>query len=179
VLAEVRTRELEKAFAELGLDEHIWLDYPDGGCAAVDEKEAVARVTDLINQVQPDTVLTFGPDGMTGHDDHIRVSQWTTLAVGRSGSKAGLHYATKTPDFMELMREAATEIWESMVSMGGAPSVTPLADTSIYLRAEGELLDAKVRALAHQVSQTEPLIGLMGDDAYRRMIAEEIFRPAP
>ena len=73
-LADVRTKELEAALAVLGVTEHHWLDYPDGGCAAVDQDEAIGRVAELMAEVRPDTVLTFGPDGMTGHDDHISVS---------------------------------------------------------------------------------------------------------
>lgn len=69
-LAEVRTAEMEAALEILGVHEHQWLDYPDGGCADVDQEEAVRRVAEIIEQVRPDTVLTFGPDGMTGHPDH-------------------------------------------------------------------------------------------------------------
>src|SRR3954462_1292944 len=70
-LAEVRTKELMEALAELGVAEHIWLDYPAGGCIDVDAAEAVDRLRTIIADVGPDTVLTFGPDGITGHDDHI------------------------------------------------------------------------------------------------------------
>src|SRR3954469_8288011 len=41
-LAEVRTRELANSLGELGITEHIWLDYPDGGCADVDPAAAIA-----------------------------------------------------------------------------------------------------------------------------------------
>src|SRR6185369_10203148 len=61
-LAAVRTAEMERGLAILGVTEHHWLDYPDGGCADVDQDEAVRRVTALMAEVQPDTVLTFGPD---------------------------------------------------------------------------------------------------------------------
>src|SRR3954466_9468742 len=57
-LAEVRTAEMESALAHLGITEHHWLDYPDGGCAEVDQDEAVRRVATLMADVQPDTVLT-------------------------------------------------------------------------------------------------------------------------
>ena len=44
-LAAVRTAEMEPALAVLGVTEHHWLDYPDGGCADVDQDQAVRRVT--------------------------------------------------------------------------------------------------------------------------------------
>jgi len=82
-LAEVRTKELAASLAELGVTEHIWLDYPDGGCADVDEAEAAARIKAIAEDVQPDTVLTFGPDGATWHPDHITVSGCTSSAMAR------------------------------------------------------------------------------------------------
>ena len=33
-----------------------------------------------IEAVRPDTIVTFGPEGMTGHPDHCAVSAWTTAA---------------------------------------------------------------------------------------------------
>src|SRR5207237_1041407 len=43
-LAEVRTKELAESLAELGVSEHVWLDYPDGRCADADGGEAAARI---------------------------------------------------------------------------------------------------------------------------------------
>lgn len=34
-----------------------------------------------LRRVKPQVVITFGPDGVTGHPDHIAVSQFTTAAV--------------------------------------------------------------------------------------------------
>jgi LmbE family N-acetylglucosaminyl deacetylase len=66
-LAAVRTRELAASLAAslavLGVTEHHWLDYPDGGCEAVAEDQAIARLRAIVDRRQPDTVLTFSPDG--------------------------------------------------------------------------------------------------------------------
>ena len=50
----------------------------------VPASDAVAQLCDLIDDVRPDTVLTFGPDGITGHPDHQAVSAWTTAAFDRA-----------------------------------------------------------------------------------------------
>ena len=42
------------------------------------------RLATLIDEIRPDTVLTFGPDGLTGHRDHRAVSRWTTAAFRRA-----------------------------------------------------------------------------------------------
>jgi LmbE family N-acetylglucosaminyl deacetylase len=179
LLAELRTRELEKALAELGVTEHVWLDYPDGSCALANEAEAVARLVSILEDVRPDTVLTFGPDGMTGHADHRAVSRWTTAAAAAAGAGLGrLHYATNTPQMLALMQASlGQDVWDS-ISMGGEPPVTPREELSLYLRADGDLLDAKTRALLHQASQTEPLLARIGETAYRAVIAEEAYRRA-
>ena len=173
-LAAVRTAEMEAALAVLGITEHHWLDYPDGGCAQVDQDEAVRRVAAVMSEVRPDTVLTFGPDGMTGHDDHQAACRWATAAfdqVGRPG--ALLAYATKTPDWNARY---VASLDEQNVFMGFTPPATPVEELVINEELRGDLLDAKVRALMSMPSQVMPLIDAVGPDTYREAMALEAFR---
>jgi LmbE family N-acetylglucosaminyl deacetylase len=73
-LAAERTRELARCLAVLGVSEHRWLGYRDGECPAAPASEAVGELCEVIDEVAPDTVVTFGPDGITGHPDHQAVS---------------------------------------------------------------------------------------------------------
>ena len=41
--------------------------------ATVADDEGIAAVTTLIERVRPSTIVTFGPEGMTGHPDHRRL----------------------------------------------------------------------------------------------------------
>src|SRR5438067_10161022 len=101
-LGEVREAELMASLAVLGVAEHRWLDYRDGACAAVPEEEAVAKVEAIVRDVQPDSVLSFGPDGMTDHPDHKATCSWTATAFGRAAKPgAGLYHATMTPEWAE------------------------------------------------------------------------------
>jgi LmbE family N-acetylglucosaminyl deacetylase len=170
-LAAVRTRELAESLAVLGVTEHHWLDYPDGGCDAVDQGEAAARLRGIVARVQPDTVLTFGPDGGTYHPDHMAVSRWASAAA--AGTKARVFHQVQTPDWQaELTKVVAPEL----VMMADREPVTAAAsDCEIYLRLEGELLDLKYRAMLCQESQVGPLLSLAGPDVYREMLAEEAF----
>ncbi len=173
-LAEVRTKELAACLAELGVTEHIWLDYPDGGCADADEARAIARLRAIAADVRPDTVLTFGPDGGTWHPDHMAVSRWTTAAL--SGTDAAVHYTSTTPAWFELMSQF---IDPSVVMMADKdPLVHPVESLSIHALLDGDLLDAKHRAMLCQESQVGPLLAMVGADNFRRMLAEEAFRPA-
>lgn len=171
-LAEVRTKELAACLAEIGVTEHHWLDYPDGGCADVDEASAVARLRAFVEDVQPDTVLTFGPDGGTYHPDHMAVSRWTTAAV--AGTGAALHYMTHSPEWIAGMTE---HIDPSLVMMDDRePPTHPVDACAIYETLDGDLLDTKFRAMLCQESQVGPLLALLGPDKYRAMLAEEAFR---
>lgn len=173
-LAEVRTRELAACMAELGITEHIWLDYPDGGCADVAEEEAVARLRAIAEDVQPDTVLTFGPDGATWHPDHMAVSRWATAAL--AGTGAAVHYTSTTPSWLELISQFVDP---SVVMMADKdPLVHPVEALSIHAVLDGGLLDAKYRAMRCQESQIGPLLAMTGEDNFRRLLAEEAFRPA-
>jgi LmbE family N-acetylglucosaminyl deacetylase len=175
-LAAVRTKELDAALAVLGVTEHQWLDYPDGGCTEVDQDEAVRRVAAIMADVQPDTVLTFGPDGMTGHDDHISVSRWTTAAFNRvAPDGAVLAYATNTPEWLARWRAPLDEL---NVYMGAEPPCTPADELLLYEIFAGDLLDTKVRALLQQTSQIEPLVQVLGEQMLYEGMAEEAFRCA-
>jgi LmbE family N-acetylglucosaminyl deacetylase len=173
-LAEVRTKELAACLAELGVTEHRWLDYPDGGCADVPQDEAVARLRAIVDEVRPDTVLTFGPDGGTYHPDHMAVSNWATAAV--AGTSVALQYASTTPRWQELV---AAFVDPSVVMMADKePILHPPESLSIHVTLDGDLLDTKYRAMLCQESQVGPLIALAGEDGFRALLAEEAFRDA-
>jgi LmbE family N-acetylglucosaminyl deacetylase len=79
-LKAVREKELDAAGKELGLTETRCLDYPDGGLSDIDSQSLVRVASDLIIENAPDVVITFGPDGLSGHPDHIAVGAAVTAA---------------------------------------------------------------------------------------------------
>ena len=98
-LAATRRRELAASLQVLGVDEHHRLGYADGGCASVDRAAAVERVAAVIEDVRPDTIVTFGPDGMTGHRDHRTVGSWTVEAAALAGHRGRVWFPTLTPQW--------------------------------------------------------------------------------
>lgn len=173
----VRASECAASLEVLGVTEHHWLDYPDGGCHLVDAREPVAELTALIDEIRPDTVLTFGPDGMTGHGDHVAASRWTTAAVHQARAPTRLLYATKTPDWNDRFRVHIDLDGVMMVEGMKPPAVEPDA-LAVWFRAEGPLLERKVAALRCQASQIEPLATAVGEVAFRDLVADEFFREA-
>jgi LmbE family N-acetylglucosaminyl deacetylase len=173
-LASVREAELIEALAALGVTEHEWLDYPDGGCDSIPTEEAVIKLGAIFDEVQPDTVLTFGPDGMTGHPDHKAISAWTTAAFEQSAKPgASLYYATVTPEWMETI---APRLEPYDVFFAGQPSVTPVDELGIDMTLGPDLLERKLRAVVTQVSQSEPLITALGQEFFEASQRGEYFR---
>jgi LmbE family N-acetylglucosaminyl deacetylase len=181
-LARRRRHELAASLAACGVHEHHWLDYADGECAAVPPAEAVAAIGRIMTAVRPDTIVTFGPDGMTGHPDHQAVSAWTAAACERQGPSAQLWYATQLDSFHEEWGELNERIG---VFGDQVPPSTPLADAAAVVHCEGWLQERKQAALRAHASQVQPLIDLVGDDVYRRwwtteaFVAAEACRTAP
>jgi LmbE family N-acetylglucosaminyl deacetylase len=92
-LARLRADELAASLALLGVTEHRWLSHPDGHCAEVSERVGADRVAHIIDDVRPDTIVTFGPDGMFDDSDHRAVSAWVTTAWSATGRRPALLYA--------------------------------------------------------------------------------------
>lgn len=84
-LAEVREEEDRRSWIALGRapDRHEFLRYPDGGVADAPFEELVDRIAAILYDERPDVVITFGPEGITGHTDHITVGRATTEAFHR------------------------------------------------------------------------------------------------
>ncbi len=80
-LGKTREAELHCAAHELGIKEVSFLDYLDGELDQVDPAQAISRIVAHIRRVRPHVVVTFDPNGLSGHPDHIAICQFTTAAV--------------------------------------------------------------------------------------------------
>jgi LmbE family N-acetylglucosaminyl deacetylase len=176
-MGRVREAELLASLAILGVADHRWLDYYDGTCASQDHAQAEAKVETIMREVDPDTVLTFGPDGMTGHPDHKAVSAWTTRAFARAARPAArLYYATTTP---EWAAEIAPRMEPFNVFMEpGTPPTTPRDRLAIAFDLPPDLLELKLRAIEAHGSQVEGMMSAFGRDYFREATHEETFRAA-
>lgn len=172
-LAAQRTGELARCLQILGVDEHHWLGYGDGECARVDASVAVAQLCAVLEQVRPDTVLTFGPDGITGHPDHQTVSAWTGVAFDRAAPPGArlLHAA---------MPESRSARWAALeaglgVYADGYPVATPADRVALDLVLDPSTAARKVRSLRAQATQTDALVAAMGIDVYTEWVGTESF----
>ena len=85
-----RREEDAEAWRALGVvpDRHVWLGHPDGRLADVGAR-LVDEVTDFLRAERPDVVTTFGPDGVTGHPDHLAIGAATERAFHRVREEGG------------------------------------------------------------------------------------------
>jgi LmbE family N-acetylglucosaminyl deacetylase len=175
-LAPHRERELEDSLRIVGVREHRWLEHRDGTLGEVSISAGAAELAPILDEVRPDTIVTFGPDGMTGHDDHRAISAWVTQAWRESGRRGELWYATLTPEFHDEWGDLNDEV--GLWFEGSRPPVTPRPELAAELRLSGRTLHRKHRALRAHASQTRPLETLVGSERYRDWWATESFVPA-
>jgi LmbE family N-acetylglucosaminyl deacetylase len=171
-----RRRELDAALDVLGVHDRVLLDLGDGRCHAADHDRVIATLAGVIADRKPDTVITFGPDGWTGHHDHRAVSAWTTAAVTLAAPHASVLFPAVTPEINA--RESAINERFSVFDPG-LPQLHDEHELALALHLDGPWLDRKLAALRAHASQTDPLIDAVGRAQYRAYIANECFIPAP
>jgi LmbE family N-acetylglucosaminyl deacetylase len=99
-LGAIRRAECAAAWRAVGRepDRHDWLGYPDGALNQAPADELTDRIAAILEEEEPDVVATFGPDGITGHPDHIAIGRATDSAfarlagTGRPGFQRLLHH---------------------------------------------------------------------------------------
>ena len=99
----LRREELRRAAEVLGLENYRILDFPDGGLKP-DDRAGAAAVSETLKSLKPEVVVTFGPDGVTGHGDHIAVYHWTRNAWSALGKPCRLFYLTYPLDVVAPLR---------------------------------------------------------------------------
>ena len=174
-LAAVRERELQASLTRLGVTEQRFLDLPDGGLPLIPWDEVVVRLHDVLVEVDPDVILTFGADGYTGHPDHKAISAWVSAATKLwNAPRARVLHATVPREWTECVIPRLNEFdffWP------GHPLTSTRSD--LTFRLDDDILDAKVDALREHASQMEPLFDAYGADFLREVLSTEVFRPGP
>ena len=108
-LVKARIDEARCAASTLGAREPILLGFPDGKLGDyLGDRSLMTRLTDRIakeiERLRPDVVVTWGPDGGTGHPDHRIVSDIATqlLRFGAPGMPDRLFYMYLPVEMMRL-----------------------------------------------------------------------------
>jgi LmbE family N-acetylglucosaminyl deacetylase len=172
--AQMRREELAASLGVLGVHDLHVLGLPDGGCAHTSDSLMMQAIEGHIASFRPDAVVTFGPDGITGHEDHCAVSRWATDSVGTSDIE--LLYATMTRDFVRQHRARHDALELFALLPDGRPHSVPTDAIALEASLSHDELLRKRRALAHHGSQTDQLAAALGEDDYLTWWRNECFR---
>jgi LmbE family N-acetylglucosaminyl deacetylase len=173
-MGEVRTRELLRSLEVLGVTEHHFLEGPvDVDMQTPLDPGGAEQVLRIMRQVDPDTVLTFGPEGMTGHTAHQDVSRWAGEAfdaVAKPGARLfhSVFARSLADEWLEQLRPFN-------IFLPGTPRIVPDDELDIGLELPPELLDRKLRSLKEHASQIEGLHQVFGDEGLGRFLRVESF----
>lgn len=146
--ATARESGLRVAAGIMGIRDIYLLGYVDGDLEKADTGDIADRLIDIMRKVQPEVVITFGPDGISGHPDHIAISRATTVAFEMLTECAGgprkLYYITISESIFNMAGE------EDIEGIATRPDdeITMIVDISGYL-------DTKIRALEAHSSQED------------------------
>jgi LmbE family N-acetylglucosaminyl deacetylase len=171
-ISVIREQELRCACKHYGIKELHLLGYVDGQTTVAPQREAVFKVVKLLRQIKPQVVITFGPDGVYGHYDHLAVHRWAAAAVKLAAENecwedAGPVHQVSKFYYRALPQQQVDQMIDTMgrdyVSMdGGVPfpfvgypmdQITTVVDVSKYWMA-------KLRGIRCHASQLAP-------DAYK------------
>ena len=181
-LGALRERELRAACAELGVRSLRFLGCVDGRLDSCPWPTLVGEIVAAIRELRPQVVVSFGPDGVSGHPDHVAVGRAATEAVAAAGDPlaypeqaagglrpwkvARLYHLARSRSTAVCCGEPATEADEA--------AATARIDVSAHL-------EKKLRAMRCHRSQPWPFARTPEADL-RRLLRYEYFRlavPAP
>jgi len=174
-LGDVRTKELQSALKELGVVKHHWLGYKDGKCERVRMLEAINRLLAYINLHKPDTILTFGPEGFTGHPDHQAVSRWVTATMEYAPYRPAIYHAVVNQELYDKHLKAAEKKLNVFYNIDEPPFGDP-AKTEIMFELPPELLAKKRKALEAMPSQTAALFKYLTPGVAMKFVSIEMFK---
>jgi len=165
-IAKLRAEEARCSAQALGMQSPILLGFPDAALGNYLADPAMLfrltqRLQEELQRLRPDVLITWGPDGGTGHPDHRIVSSIVTQLVraGAPGVPQRLFYASIPADGFRVMNPGR----------GAPPFLVPQASlfTARIPFTPADLETARRSMSCHQTQYprevVERVIGAMGE----------------
>ena len=176
-VATERSRELDLAAAALGVHAVVKLGYPDSGVSDGGERGAaaesfslrpvrpmVARLVRLMQLYRPEVLVTYQPNGFSGHPDHIRTHD-LVVAAHRHLIANGEVEAESSPAprlyYIALSKSRLRGARDRARAALGADAWVPPAEMAIDDAQVTTVIDVaafwpdKLRAMAAHASQSD------------------------
>jgi LmbE family N-acetylglucosaminyl deacetylase len=123
-VAKLRADEARCSAKALGIEPPVLLGFPDGALGTISAGPALLfsltqRVQEEVQRLRPDVLITWGPDGGTGHPDHRIISSIVTQLVraGAPGVPQRLFYSSIPSEGFAAMGRGAPPFLVPHVSL--------------------------------------------------------------
>jgi LmbE family N-acetylglucosaminyl deacetylase len=185
LVARTRSGELRRACAALAISDTIALGYRDTGLSPASDPQSysrlplaplVAQMLRMMRRLAPDVIVTYPPDGLSGHPDHIRTHNVVAAAHDRlladcanaryPGTPPQLYYISLSARKLQALRTSirgrlGPHAWSPPSSMAvDDRAITTAIDVDPYW-------DQKLEALAAHASQPDATDLLRAFTAHR------------
>lgn len=166
-LAAVREREQLESLRALGVEattRSVFLRHPDYHLPEVPFDTLVAEIEQTMHEVRPQTVVTFGPDGITSHHDHIRAGEAATEAFHRARRSAAdgafeqlLHAGLPRSEVDRFYRNLSEAEAEAYGEPGALFNMTGVPDDDVAVRVDiSDVRHRKIAGIAaHRTQRVE------------------------
>jgi N-acetyl-1-D-myo-inositol-2-amino-2-deoxy-alpha-D-glucopyranoside deacetylase len=198
-LGQVREAELRAAMDIVGVGDIRLLDYRDSGMEGTPENDdprclhqapeenVAADIAAIIREIRPAVVVTFGPDGIYGHPDHLAIHRAATRAVhlaAAAGSGGGgwqtprLYYQTSSRERMIARAAHRKGPFTHMSDERIAQLGTPRAEISFALDVSSVVTTKETAMRAHrtQIGPNGPMSELPRDEVLQMLSREHYVR---
>jgi N-acetyl-1-D-myo-inositol-2-amino-2-deoxy-alpha-D-glucopyranoside deacetylase len=206
-LGVVRERELREAMRQIGVSDVRLLGYRDSGMARSPFAEhprafvrepvetAAARLVSHIRSVRPQVIVTFGPEGLYGHPDHLHMHHVALRAIqiaadpsytGRTTSEPrqapALYYAAFPREDMLTLLDRPNSPLRSLPEDARANLGTPRSQITHRINIEPWQASKRAAIASHRTQTAEggPLAGIPPEVIESQLSAEYYVRvPLP
>ncbi len=177
-----REAELRASLDILGVkDIFIW-DYPDyvpddkrgmdlrSGLSGISQEKIVNEIVELLDRLEPITILTFPPNGSNGHPDHVMTNRFVLSAINKAKHKVQkLYYFSSSEPYSRLSRDGFLSA-EEIIKQQLHPSH--------YIELDVDGLEQKLAAMAEHKTQALSVLSFMRLRA-SRLHLESFYRALP
>lgn len=187
-LGEIREAELCAAGELLGVSRFVMLDFADSGMdglpaagtlAAAGDDAVIEAVHRVIDEVNPDVVVTLDPDHGDGHRDHVVIGRATTAACAAAPDIRLYYYALSRPLLARWFDELATVRPDGgHLDLDRAGLGRPEAEVTTRLDTQA-LRPLREKAIALHASQVSPYADMPEDVVTGFLTTDRLVRIQP
>jgi LmbE family N-acetylglucosaminyl deacetylase len=176
-VGDVRASELECAARTLGIKEVFFMGFIDGKLVETPMGSIIERAVYAVRKFRPHVIISFGPDGVSGHPDHVKISEVSNLSFRKSADPKFCTHHRENGNLhpwqaMKLYHFEIPEkfLKERNINLSGVPmeDITTVIDTSEYV-------ERKIEAFNCHKTQIKDSNRILSRPNYREFTRKEYY----